>query len=105
MVKIRAVFIYILLRALYEDDKGYHNLVGLIWYTYKYRATHGGIVFSIPMRPAIYDLSIMDDNKTAVIRKKEITWRVCIEDYKIFAKAKLEAQVFILNALNETWVM
>ena len=55
----------------------------------KYMATHGGVAFSSPTRPAIYNPSIADDDKIAVVRKKEITWRARVTDYNIFAKAKI----------------
>ena len=105
LVKIRAFVISILLLAPYEKDKGYPNIVGLIWSTFKYMATHGGVAFSSPTMLAIYNLSIADDKKTAVVRKKEITWRACVTDYKTFAKAKLKAQAFILHNFDKTWVV
>ena len=70
LVKIRAVITSILLLSPYDAKKEDHNLVRLVWSTYTYMATHGGVAFSIPTRPAIYDSSITDDNKTAVVRKK-----------------------------------
>ena len=104
LVNIREVITYILLLSPYDKFKGDHNIVGLIWLTSKYMATHGGVAFSIPTRIAIYDTSIVDNDKTAILRNKEITRRVCVVDYKIFAKAKLGARAFILHAVNKTWV-
>ena len=37
--------------------------------------------------------------------EKEITWKARVNDYKIYAKAKLEARALILHAVNETWVL
>ena len=105
LVKIRAVITTILLLSPYNAKKEDHNLVRLVWSTYTYMATHGVVAFSIPTRPAIYDSSITDDNKTSIVRKKEIIWRVCVEDCKIFDKANLKARAFILHAAEETWVL
>ena len=77
----------------------------LIWSMSKYMATHRGVAFPSPTMPEIYDPSIADDNKTAVVRKKEITRRACVVDYNIFAKAKLKAQAFILHTVDKTWVL
>ena len=105
LVKIRAVITSILLPAPYDKEKGDHNIVGLIFLPSKYMATHGGVAFPSPARPALYDPRIVDDDKTAVVCKKEITWRARVADYKIFSKAKLEERAFILHAVDETWVL
>ena len=105
LFKIRVVIISILLFAPYDEDKGDQNLVGLIWLASKYMATHKGISFSSPTSPVMYDPIIADDKKTAFVRKKEITWRACVTYYKIFAKAKLKAQAFILHAFDKTCVL
>ena len=71
LAKIRAVITSILLLATYDEENGNHNLVGLVWSTIKYKATHqGNLTFHIPTRPAIYDLTITDDYKPAVVQKK-----------------------------------
>ena len=76
LVKIRAVITSILLLAPYDEYNGKHNLVGLVCLTCKYKATHqGNLAFHSPTRPAIYDPTIMDDNKPAVVHKKDITWK------------------------------
>ena len=54
---------------------------------------------------AVYDPAILDEEKPAVFRKKEITWKACVNGYKMFANAKLEARVLILHEVNETWVL
>ena len=60
----------ILLLAPYGEENGNHNLVGLVWSTIKYKATHqGNLAFHGPTRPVIYDPTITGDNKPAVIRK------------------------------------
>ena len=48
---------------------------------------------------------ISDDDKLAAIRKKEITRKARVNDYKLFAKAKIEACAQILHAVDETWVL
>ena len=68
LVNIRAVITSFLLLAPYDKDKGDHNLVVLIWSTSKYMATHRGVAFSRPTRPAIYNPSIADADKTDVVR-------------------------------------
>ena len=50
-----------------------------------------------------YDPTITDDDKPAVVRKKEITWKARVNDYKLFAKGKLEAHALILHAVDVTW--
>ena len=47
----------------------------------------------------------MDDDKPAVVRKKEIMWKARVNNYKLFAKAKLEERALILHAVDETWVL
>ena len=106
LVKIRAFITSILLLAPYDEENRNHNLVGLIWSTSKYMATHqGNLAFHSSTRPAIYEPSIIDDDNPAVAWRKEITWRARVNDYKIYAKVKLEACTLILHAINETWLL
>ena len=63
------------------------------------------LVFYSPTIPAVYDPTISEDDKPAVVRKKEITWKARMKNYKLFAKAKLEACALILHAVDETWVL
>ena len=71
LVKTRAVITSILLLAPYDEENRNHNLVGLIWSTSTYTATHqGNITLHNPTRPEIYNPSITDDGKPAVVRKK-----------------------------------
>ena len=72
----------------------------------KYKPTRqGNLAFHSPTRPAVYDPMISDDEKTAVVRKKEITWKARVNDYKLFANVKLKARMLILHTINETWVL
>ena len=106
LFKIRSVIASILLLAPYDEEHGNHNLVGLVWSTRKYKATHqGNMAFHISTRPAIYDPTITDDDKPAVVRKKYITWKARVNDYKLYDKAKLKARALILHAVDETWVL
>ena len=90
LVKIRAVITFILLMAPYDEDNGNHNLVGLVWLTSKYKATHqGNLAFHSPTRPVIYEPTITDDEKPAVVREKEITWKAHVNDYKLYANSKI----------------
>ena len=74
--------------------------------TSKYKATHDrNLAFHIPTRPAVCDPTISDNNKPAVVQKKEITWKARVNDYKLFTKAKLGAHALILHAVNETWFL
>ena len=71
LVNIRAFFTSILLLAPYDEENGDHNPVSLIWSTSKYKATHqGNLAFHSPIRPAIYAPTITDDDKPAVVQKK-----------------------------------
>ena len=71
LVKIRIVITSILLLAPYDKENRNHNLVGIILSTSKYMATHkGNIAFYSFMSPELYDPRIIDDDKTAVVRKK-----------------------------------
>ena len=71
LVKIRVVITSILLLASYDEENGNHNLVGLVWSTRKNKATHqGNLAFCSPTIRAIYDPSITDNDKPAVVRKK-----------------------------------
>ena len=40
LVNIRAIITSILILALYDEEHGNHNLVGLVWLTSNYKATH-----------------------------------------------------------------
>ena len=53
----------------------------------------------------MYDPNITDNDKTAVVRKKDITRKACMNDYKLYAKAKLEACALILHAVDVTWFL
>ena len=76
LVKIRAVITSILLLAPYNEEHGNHNLVSIVCLTSKYKATHqGNLVFHSPTRPAVYDPTILDDDKPTFFWKKEITWK------------------------------
>ena len=102
LVKIRDVITFIFLLASYDEEHGEHNLVGLVWSTSKYKATHqGNLAFHSPTIPAIYDPKILDDEKTTIVRKKEITQKARVNEYKLFAKAKLEARALILHAVDK----
>ena len=71
LVKIRSVITSNPPLAPYYEENGNQNLVGLVWSTSKYKATHqGNLAVNIPTRPAIYDPTITDDVKSAVVRKK-----------------------------------
>ena len=37
--------------------------------------------------------------------RKKITWKARVYDYKLYAKAKLEARALILHAVDEMWVL
>ena len=63
------------------------------------------MVFHSPTRQAVCDLTISYDYKPASVRKKDITWKACVNNYKMFAKAKLEAHALILHAVDETWIL
>ena len=77
-----------------------------MWSTSKYKSTHqGNLTFHSPTIPAIYDPTISDDDKPAVVQKKEITWKARTNNYKLFAKAKLKARAVILHVVNKTWVL
>ena len=106
LVNILAVLTSIVVLAPYDEEHGNQNLVGLMWLTKKYKSTHqGNLYFHSPTRPAVYNLTILDDDKPAVIRKNDITLKARVNDYKLFAKAKLKARVLILHAVDETWVL
>ena len=106
MVKIRAVITAIILLAPYDEEHGNHNLFGLVWLASRYKATHqGNLAIHSPTRPAIYDPTITDDQKPDIVRKKEIMWKARVNDYKLYAKAKLEACALILHAVDEMSVL
>ena len=68
---IKSVIASILLLTPYDEENGNHNLMGLLWSMVKYKATHqGNLAFHSPTIPAIYDPTITDKDKRAVIRKK-----------------------------------
>ena len=76
LVKIRAVLTLILLLASYNEEHGNHNPVGLVWSMSRYKSTHqGNLAFHSPTIPAVYGPMISDENKPAVVWKKEITWK------------------------------
>ena len=77
-----------------------------MWSTSKYKSTHqGNLAFHSPTRPAVYGPKISDEDKPAIFWKKEITWKAGVHNYKLFAKANIEARAMILHAIGETWVL
>ena len=106
LVKIKAVITSILLLAPYNEQHGNHNIVSLVCSTRKYKVTRqGNLAFHSPTRPAIYDPTITDENKPAVVQKKGITRKARRNNYKLYAKAKLEAGALILHAVDEMSVL
>ena len=106
LVKIRSVITSTLLLAPYYEENGNNNLVGLVCSTIKYKATHqGNLDFHSPTRPAIYDPNITENDKPSIVRKKDITRKARVNDYKLYAKEKLEARGLILHAVHKTWVL
>ena len=77
-----------------------------MWSTSKYKATHqGNLAFHSPTRPAVYNSTISEDEKPSVVRKKEATWNACVNNYKLFDKATLEACALILHAVDKMWFL
>ena len=106
LVNIRAVLASIPILATYDEEHGNYNLIGLVYSTSKYKSTHqGNLDFRSPTILAVYDPKISDNEKPAVVRKKEITLKAHVNDYKLFSKSKLEARALILHAVDEMWVL
>ena len=106
LVNIRAILTSILLFAPYDEEHGNQNIVGLLWLMSKYKSTHqGNLDFHSPTRLAVYNPMILDENKPAVVRKKEITWKSRVNNYKLFAKAELKACSLILHAVEKIWFL
>ena len=106
LIKIKVALTSILLLAPYNEEHGNHNLVSLVCLKSKYKSTRqGNLAFHRPTRPAVYDPTILEEDKPAVVRKKEISWKERMNNYKLFAKAKLEARALILHVVDETWVL
>ena len=100
LVKIMAVITSILQVAPNDEEKGGHDLVGLIWSPKKYRVSHVSL-FSTPTRPEIYDPSITDDKKPAVVLKKEVMWKTSVSDFKMYAREKLKARAFTFERCQQ----
>ena len=99
-------YLVILLLCPYSEENVNQNLVVGVWSTSKYKSTHrGNLAFHSPTRPAIYDLIITHDDKPDVVWKKEIAQKARVNDYKLYAKAKLEACAMILHAVDEMSVL
>ena len=106
LVKIRDVTTSILLFAPYNEEHNNQNIVSLMWLTSKYKSTHqGNLPFHSPTRSAVYDPTILGDDKPSVVRKKYITWKARVNGYKMFAKAKIKARALIMHAVDETCVL
>ena len=102
LVNIRSVTTSVLLLAPYDEENRNHNLMGLVWSTSKYMETHQrNLAFHIPTRPVIYNPSITDDDKPAVIQEEFFLWKARVNNYKLYSKAR----ALILHAVEETWVL
>ena len=65
IVKMREVISEVLYQIPYDDEKGIHNLVGLIQDKTSYLAEYKK-AFTSPTKPGIYDPSIIESTKDAV---------------------------------------
>ena len=63
------------------------------------------MAFHSPTRQAVCDLTISYNYKPVIVRKEEITWKARVNNYKMFATAKLKAHALILHAVDETWIL
>ena len=87
----------------YDDEKGIHNLVGLIQdkesYTVEYKAA-----FTSPKKPGIYDPTIIEIIKDAFRAQKEAVHKAKRQDYKLFAEAERGVRNFITAVVSETYI-
>ena len=93
----------LLLKILYDETGGKHNLIGLIQSKLAY-ITRYSEAFPEPKRVGAYDLEI-DDDATAVVRaRQEAAHKTRRADRTTFETAWRETTQFVLAVVADTWV-
>ena len=103
IVKMREVISEALYQIPYDDEKGVHNLVGLIQNKGSY-ATEYSAAFTNPKNPGIYDPSITENTKDAVRAQKEAIHKAKHQDCKFFAEAERAVRNFIIAVVPDTYI-
>ena len=103
IVKITEVLSEALYQIPFDDEKGIHNLVGLIQekesYTKDYKEA-----FPTQKKPGIYDPSITESTKDSIRAQKEAIHKAKCQDYKLFAKEERGVRNFIIAVVLETYI-
>jgi hypothetical protein len=103
IVKMRENISEVLYQIPYDDEKGEHNLVGLIQdkesYTVEYKSS-----FPNPKKPGIYDSTIIETTKDAVRDQKEAIHKAKRQDYDFFEAEERGTHQFIMTVVTDTYI-
>ena len=103
IVKITEVLSEALYQIPFDDEKGIHNLVGLIQDKLSYLADYKE-AFPLQKKPGIYDTTITDSTKDAIRAQKEAIHKAKRQDFKFFAGAERGVRNFIIAVVSETYI-
>ena len=103
IVKMREVISEDLYHIPYDDEKGIHNLVGLIQEKMSYLAEYKK-AFTSPTKPGIYDPEIIESTKDAVRSQKEAIHKAKRQDYKFFTEAERAVRNIIIAVVSDTYI-
>ena len=103
LAELREVLSQILLFIPYDKYIGVHNLVGIIQYPTTYTTDHTA-VSPRPRKPAIYDESIDNDEKSPLRARKDAIHKAWRSDYTTLKSTERKAGKFILGVVENTLV-
>jgi hypothetical protein len=103
IVKMREAISDILYQIPYDDEKGEHNLVGIIQdkasYAVEYKAP-----FPSQKKQGIYDSSISKFSNNGVRAHKETINKAKLQDYAFFEAAEHGTRQFIMTGVADTYI-
>ena len=103
IVKITDVLSEALYQIPFDDEKGVHNLVGLIQdkesYTTDYKEA-----FPSPKKPGIYDPIITEGTKDSIRAQKEAIHKAKRQDFKFVTAAERGVRNFIIAVVADTYI-
>ena len=92
----------LLLQIPYNNTRGEHYLISLIWSKNTY-VSHYGEAFPEPKRLGSYDLEINDDATAVVRTRQEAAHKERLANRATFETVRQETTQFILVVVVDTW--
>ena len=103
IVNITEILIEALYQIPFDDEKGVHNLVGIILAKPVYLADYKE-PFPVQKKPGIYDPSITEDTKDSLRSQKEAIWKAKRRDYAFFSESERAVRKFIIAVVQDTYI-